>query len=129
MYEILWLNFNIKILRPWFLCKWISDYILFIHSFIHSISLNYLWPIRECRQSVLGYMFCSLILISQIVFFSKILMTPLLQRICFICFNESALKMMKNAFYFILKVLFVIKILKFLSLLFGHLEKLAWLER
>ena len=33
----------------------------------------------------------------------------------FICFNESPLKMMKNAFYFILKVLFVLKILKFLS--------------
>ena len=32
-----------------------------------------------------------------------------------ICFNESPLKMMKNALYFILKALFVLKILKFLS--------------
>ena len=31
--------------------------------------------------------------------------------------------MMKNAFYFILKALFVIKIFKFLSWLFGHVEK------
>ena len=31
-----------------------------------------------------------------------------------ICFNESPLKMMKNAFYFILKALFVLKIFKFL---------------
>ena len=34
---------------------------------------------------------------------------------CFICFNESPLKMMKNAFYFILKALFILKIFKFLS--------------
>ena len=31
--------------------------------------------------------------------------------------------MMENAFYFILKVLFVLKIFKFLSWLFGHVEK------
>ena len=37
---------------------------------------------------------------------------------------------MKNAFYFILKGLFVHKIFKFLSWLFGHAEKkTAWLER
>ena len=30
---------------------------------------------------------------------------------------------MKNAFYFVLKALFVIKICKFLSWLFGHVEK------
>ena len=33
--------------------------------------------------------------------------------------------MMKNAFYFILKALFVLNILKFLSELFGHLEETA----
>ena len=38
-------------------------------------------------------------------------------------------KMMKNAFYFTLKALFVLKILTFLSWLFGHVEKNAWLER
>ena len=31
--------------------------------------------------------------------------------------------MMKNAFYFILKALFVLKIFKFLSWLFGHVGK------
>ena len=45
----------------------------------------------------------------------------------FICFNLS--KMMKNAFYFILKGLFVLKIFKFLYWLFTHVEKTAWLER
>ena len=37
------------------------------------------------------------------------------RKICFICFNESPLKMLKNAFYFILKAFFVLKIFKFLS--------------
>ena len=38
-----------------------------------------------------------------------------------ICFR----KMIKNAFYFILKALFILKIFKFLSRLFGHIEKTA----
>ena len=42
---------------------------------------------------------------------------------------DSPSKMMKNAFYFILKAFFVLKIFKFLSWLFGHVEKTAWLER
>ena len=37
--------------------------------------------------------------------------------------NESPLKMMKTAFYFTLKALFIFKIFKFLSLLFGNGEK------
>ena len=32
----------------------------------------------------------------------------------FICFNESPLKIIENAFYFILKTLFALKIFKFL---------------
>ena len=36
--------------------------------------------------------------------------------------NENPLKMMKNA-YFTLKALFVLKIFKFLSWLFGHVGK------
>ena len=43
----------------------------------------------------------------------------------FVCFNESPLKMMKNAFHFILKALFVLKIFEFLSRLFGHEGKTA----
>ena len=37
--------------------------------------------------------------------------------------------MMKNAFYFAVKVIFVLKIFKFLSWLFGHVEKTGELER
>ena len=36
------------------------------------------------------------------------------EKICFICFNKNPLKMMKNAFYFMLKALFILKIFKFL---------------
>ena len=42
-----------------------------------------------------------------------------------ICFIESLLKMMKNAFYFILKALIVLKIFKFLSRLFCHIGKMG----
>ena len=37
------------------------------------------------------------------------------KKICVICLTERPLKMMKNAFHFILKAPFVIKIFKFLS--------------
>ena len=39
------------------------------------------------------------------------------------CFNESFLKVMKNAFHITLKDLFVLKIFKFLSWIFGRVEK------
>ena len=47
------------------------------------------------------------------------------KKICVICLIESPLKMMKNAFYFILEALFVLKLFKFLSRLFGHVGKTA----
>ena len=49
------------------------------------------------------------------------------KNILFYFFNESSLKMMKNAFYFILKALFVLKIFKFLSWHLGHVEKTAYI--
>ena len=51
------------------------------------------------------------------------------KKLCVICLIESSLKMMKNAFYFILKALFVLKIFKFLWRLFGHVGKTTLLER
>ena len=47
---------------------------------------------------------------------------------CFIYFNESPLQMFKNAFYFILKALFALKIFKFLYWLLAHFQKTTWLE-
>ena len=37
--------------------------------------------------------------------------------------------MMKNAFYSTLKALFALEIFIFLSWIFGHVEKTAWLEK
>ena len=54
--------------------------------------------------------------------------TLTLQKVSFLCCNENLLKMMKNAFYFISKALFVLKIFKFLSWLVGHVDNTAWLE-
>ena len=47
---------------------------------------------------------------------------------CFIYFDESPLKMMKNDFYFIfnaLKMLFSLLRYLFFSWLFGHIEKMV----
>ena len=53
------------------------------------------------------------------------------KKICFICFDESPenenKKWWKN--YFILKTHSPLKLFKFLSWLFDHLEKTTWLER
>ena len=51
------------------------------------------------------------------------------KRICLICLIESPLEIMKNASYFILKALLVLKIFCFLSRLFGHLEKNGLIRR
>ena len=41
----------------------------------------------------------------------------------FVYFNEIPLNLMKNVFYFMLKALFVLEILTFLSWLFGYVEE------
>ena len=51
------------------------------------------------------------------------------KKVFVLCLIESPLKMMKNAFYFILKAFFGPNIFKYLSPLFGHVGKTAWLER
>ena len=48
------------------------------------------------------------------------------QKLSFICFNESPLKMLKNAFYFIFKPFFVLKIFKLLYCVFGHVGNTAF---
>ena len=46
-----------------------------------------------------------------------------------ISLNDSPLKMMKNAFYFILNSFPVLKIFKLFSWLFGHVEKTVSIEK
>ena len=55
-------------------------------------------------------------------FWFKVRLSPS-KKIFFIYFDESPLKMMKNAFYFTLKAPIVLKIFKFLSWGFGHVER------
>ena len=45
------------------------------------------------------------------------------EKVGFICCNGRPLNMIKNAFYFMLKALFVLKIFKFCPDVFGHEEK------
>ena len=45
------------------------------------------------------------------------------KKIFIICLNDTHSKTIKNAFYFILKALFVLETFKFLSWTFVHLEK------
>ena len=54
-------------------------------------------------------------LIKEYIYIANILKVGLspTKKICFICFSESPLKMMKNAFYSTLKALFVFKVLNF----------------
>ena len=55
----------------------------------------------------------------------KKLELPPSKKNCVICLIERPLKIMKYAFYFILKALLVLKIFRFLSRLFGHAGKTA----
>ena len=50
-------------------------------------------------------------------------LSPSEKKHIFICFNENPLKMIKNAFQFILRALFVLKIFKFLSWHFGQVDE------
>ena len=89
--------------------------------YIHSISyvhaqipcLGKIWFQRDLGQNDIGQLECKVF---------KVGVTTSKNNF-FISFNDSPLKMMKNAFHFILKALFVLKIFKFLSCHFGHVEK------
>ena len=69
----------------------------------------YAEDVVENKKCLLGYF-----KINLVVFFDLKLDSHLSKKY-FICFNESTLKTIKNAFYFILKALFVLKKFKFLS--------------
>ena len=62
------------------------------------------------------FLFPSLILecITSLYLGIKLRLLPS-KKVPFICYNENALKLMKNAFYFMLKVIFVLEIFTFLS--------------
>ena len=69
-------------------------------------------------------------LIFQVISFCQLKSDSHLTKITVLfAFNENLLKMMKNVFNFTLNALFIIKLLQYLSWVFGHVEKTAWLER
>ena len=77
-------------------------------------------------QIVEGITFNKSYFINSVVIYYLRLDSHLLKKI--ICFNESLSKLMKNAFYFILKVHFVLKIFKFCLDVLVMLKKTALLE-
>ena len=58
----------------------------------------------------------------------KIGLPPPKKKVCYLLVIERPFKIMKNAFYFVLKALFILKGFKFLSRLFGHVGKATWLQ-
>ena len=58
----------------------------------------------------------------KVLWILKIGLSPF-KETCFICFNESLLKMMKNALDLILKTLFVLKSFKSFSWIFRHVAR------
>ena len=101
---------------------------------MESTSLNWLRRhLKKVRNSQVSISINSTTELSKRHFFSAVSLTEsralTFQKNCFICFNESPLKITKNAYYLILKTLFVFKIFKFSSWQLGHIEKSALLER
>ena len=89
--------------------------------------LHYSWKYHIKRN--VNSFYCNCILIVSRINRSHHSRAFTFQKNIFICFIQSSLKVTKNAFYFILKTLFVLMIFKFLSSLFDHVGKTAWLER
>ena len=75
---------------------------------------NFKEPTRVCNAKKQNSELCSGIL--------KVGLSPF-KKVNFICFYKSPLKVMKNAFYLMLKALFVLEIFIFLSRIFGCVEK------
>ena len=76
------------------------------HSITHSITLIK----KELKACVQSFSFFHQMIAHKVVLSN-------FKKMCLICFIESPLKMMKNAFSFILKAFFVPKFLKFLFML------------
>ena len=85
------------------------------------------WVIKSAFETLLIHVY-SYIYMSNFDHWLKVGFSPSKKKILMF-FNESSLKMMKNAFYFIWKALFVLKMLTFLCWLFPLLEKTVCLER
>ena len=93
-------------------------YIVYIYTYIYIYIYAVIYAVTYTMYIYTVYIFL------QFFYIFKVGLSPS-KKICVICLIESPLKMMRNAFYFMLKALFVIKIFKFLSRLFGSDGKTA----
>ena len=80
----------------------------------------------EAKQIAATY-YATFLLQFGYMLYLKVGLSPSKRKL-FISFNERPLKMMKTAFYFILKPLLVLKIYQSFSQLFDHVEKTASIE-
>ena len=94
---------------------------LFLTKF-NKLVLNHIYQFSVSWCCGISSFQCSSLYVWFSVIFLLCIKFQLLKSDCFICFNESHLKMMKNTFYFILKVFPVLTVFKFLSRLFYHVK-------
>ena len=101
--------------RTWYLLHFLFYFLfLMLHFF------RYKWNVLKKLKSFLkACFFVTPVLQVVSIKWEKSRLSGLRQFIA----TESPLKMVKNAFYFTLKVFFILKIFKFLYWLFGHAEK------
>ena len=100
------------------------------HNLLNGLELRKLENIRKISKPHRIIAQCSVFLLKLFNTFKKHLKIEIISAIRFIAYclrlfpiTESSLKMMENAFCFILKAIFVFKISAFLSGLFGHLVR------
>ena len=74
---------------------------------------------EDLKMSLLNSYFVMIYITRNMLELLKVGLSPS-KNICIVCLIESPLQVMKNAFYFILKAFFVLKIFTFLSRLFEH---------
>ena len=78
---------------------------------------------QRCIEGPVKMMLMLKLISNTLLIFSiKVRLSPP-QKFVFLYFNKSPLKIMKNAFYFMLKALFVLEIFSFLSWLFGYVKE------
>ena len=104
------------LLLKWEKCQPLSNKFLRVKKSPHSLGGRTICTFDSCWFDLFHFLF------------SKVGLSPSKKKL-YCLLHWKPLKMMKNAFYFILKALSALKIFKFLSWIFGHVEKIASLER
>ena len=123
----LFLFFSHKMMKFYFFSHRMTSYVKMIYKYLQFIDeMNFSGVFQTFFYSEVIH--CQkrphLHICIQACIFIKVGLSPS-KKICVSCLIENPFIMMKNAFYFILKSLFILKIFKFLSRLFGHVGKTA----